>query len=234
MKTRSLSTQPSQGGGPPRFAVAVDVVLLAIRDDRLSLLLIRRASEPFRGCWALPGGFVLERESLDAAAARELAEEAGVTRVHLEPFGVYGDPDRDPRGRVISVGYVALVRADELVLQAATDADAAAWFPLDEPPALAFDHPRIVADARAHLRDALDREPVGAELLPESFSLAALQRVHEAVVGHAIDKRNFRRKVLAEGLVEAIEGELAGGAHRPAQLYRYAGRRGEAKREVGR
>ena len=227
MATRS--PRPDAGGqvhaGPPRFAVAVDVVLLSQRDERLSLLLVRRGVEPFRGAWALPGGFVLERESLDAAAARELEEEAGVTRVHLAQFGVYGDPDRDPRGRVVSVAYVALVRADERVLRAATDADAAAWFPLDEPPSLAFDHARIVTDARAHLRAALEREPVGAELLPAAFSLAALQRVHEGVLGHALDKRNFRRKVLAGGLVEPIAGGREEGAHRPAQLYRWAGRR---------
>jgi 8-oxo-dGTP diphosphatase len=228
MATRTRAKDPAvpPADGPPRFAVAVDVVLLALRDERLSLLLIRRGVDPFRGAWALPGGFVLERESLEAAAARELEEEAGVRRAHLAQFGVYGDPERDPRGRVISVAYVGLVRADERVLRAATDADAAAWFPFDDPPRLAFDHARIVADARAHLRERLDREPVGAELLPEAFSLAALQRVHEAVLGLAIDKRNFRRKVIGDGLVEPVDGEREEGAHRPAQLYRWAGRRG--------
>lgn len=208
--------------GPAKMAVAVDIVLLAIRDERLALLLVRRGFEPFRGRWALPGGFVTMEESLEAAAKRELSEEAGVTAVHLEQFGAYGAPARDPRGRVVSIAYVALVRADAQVLRATTDADAAAWFPLEAPPRLAFDHATIVHDAREHLRRALDREPVGFQLLPRAFSLSELQRVHEALLGALLDKRNFRRKVLSEGLVLPLRGKSTEGPHRPAQLYRYA------------
>ena len=202
--------------------VAVDIVLFAIKERQLSLLLIRRGIEPFKGRWALPGGLVLEQEGLDQAAARELREEAGVRAVYLEQFRAYGDPGRDPRGRVVSVAYVALVRADDQVLRAATDADAAAWFPVDSLPDLAFDHATIVGDARDHLRRALDHEPVGFQLLPRAFSLAALQAVHEAVLGKPLDKRNFRRKVLGEDLVVPLAGEIEHGSHRPAQLYRYA------------
>ena len=203
---------------PATMAVAVDIVLIAQRDDGLGLLLIRRRSEPFRGRWALPGGFVREDESLEAAALRELEHDAGVTAVHLEPLGAYGDPDRDPRRRVVSIAFVALVPADTHGLTASTDA---AWFPLSSPPRLAFDHTRIVKDARTHLRNALDREPVGFRLLPKAFTLGDLQRVHEAILGQALDKRNFRRKVLSDGLVETLEGETSEGMHRPAQLYRY-------------
>src|SRR6185436_5289196 len=158
---------------PFAMTVAVDIVLLAVKERRLSLLLIRRGIEPFRGRWALPGGAVLEHEDLDQAAARELAEEAGVRAVYLEQFRAYGAPGRDPRGRVVSVAYVALVRADQQVLAAATDADAAAWFPIDRLPELAFDHRTIVAAAQEHVRRALDREPVGFQLLPRAFTLAA-------------------------------------------------------------
>jgi len=209
-------------GSPFAMTVAVDIVLLAVKERKLSLLLIRRGIEPFRGRWALPGGAVLEHEDLDRAAARELSEEAGVRAVYLEQFRAYGDPGRDPRGRVVSVAYVALVRADQQVLAAATDADAAAWFPIERLPELAFDHGAIVADAQEHVRRALDREPVGFQLLPRAFTLAALQAVHEAVLGKEIDKRNFRRKVLSENLVVPIAGEVEQGSHRPAQLYRYA------------
>ncbi len=220
------------------MVVAVDVVLLAIKDGRLSLLLIRRGVEPFKGQWALPGGVVLEHESLGAAAERELREEAGLGPVFLQQFRAYGDPGRDPRGRVVSIAYVALVRADAQVPSASTDADAAAWFPVEAPPALAFDHATIVADAIAHLRAGLGhagqlgreaaREPIGSQLLPDAFSLAALQRVHEAVLGRPIDKRNFRRKVLGDGLVVPIAGQRSEGAHRPAQLYRFARPEGAA------
>ena len=213
-------------GSPFAMTVAVDIVLLAVKERKLSLLLIRRGIEPFRGRWALPGGAVLEHEDLDRAAARELSEEAGVRAVYLEQFRAYGDPGRDPRGRVVSVAYVALVRADQQVLAAATDADAAAWFPIERLPELAFDHGAIVADAQEHVRRALDREPVGFQLLPRAFTLAALQAVHEAVLGKEIDKRNFRRKVLAEGLVVPVAGEREEGAHRPAQLHRFAHRAG--------
>lgn len=219
-KAGASSTPPA--GGPLRMPVAVDIVLFAIRDRRLSLLLVRRGIEPFRGLWALPGGFVLEHEGLDQAAMRELAEEAGVRSAILEQFGAYGDPGRDPRGRVVSVAYVALVRADDQVLEATTDADAAAWFPVGRLPELAFDHAKIVEDGHAHLRAALDREPVGFQLLPRAFTLAALQAVHEAVLDRSLDKRNFRRKVLAEGLVVPLAGKVEQGSHRPAQLYRYA------------
>lgn len=206
---------------PTRMLVSVDVVLLAIRDERLSLLLVRRGIEPFRGAWALPGGFVRENENLAEAALRELEEEAGVRDAMLAQFRAYGAPGRDPRGRVVTVAHVALVRADDRVLAAATDADAAAWFPIDRLPTLAFDHATIVHDAQVHLRAALDREPVGFQLLPQAFTLAALQRVHEAILGRALDKRNFRRSVLDAGLVAPLPDRLEQGAGRPAQLFRY-------------
>lgn len=207
---------------PFRMLVAVDIALLAIRDERLSLLLVRRGIEPFRGAWALPGGFVREDEDLPDAALRELAEEAGVRDATLAQFRAYGAPGRDPRGRVVTIAFVALVRADDRVLAATTDADAAAWFPIDRLPTLAFDHATIVHDAQLHLRAALDREPVGFQLLPQAFTLAALQRVHEAILGRELDKRNFRRSVLEGGLVAPLPGRSEQGAGRPAQLYRYA------------
>jgi len=205
----------------PRASVTVDIVVVT-KERRPRVLLIQRKQPPFQGTWALPGGFIDMDETLEASARRELEEETGIQVGKLAQIAVFGDPGRDPRGRVVSVAYVALVRADDQVLAATTDADAAAWFPVDTLPDLAFDHATIVTDALEHLRRALDREPVGFQLLPRAFSLAALQAVHEAVIGKPLDKRNFRRKVLAEELVVPLAGEIEHGAHRPAQLFRYA------------
>jgi 8-oxo-dGTP diphosphatase len=199
--------------------VAVDVVLLTIRDTTLHVLLVTRRVPPFEGVAAIPGGFVLADESLDEAAARELREETGVAEVYLEQLYTFGAPARDPRGRVISVAYFALV-PDAHRVTAGSDAATAAWCPVGALPPLAFDHGEIVASAVQRLRNKLDYTNVGAGLLPEHFTLRQLQAVHEAVLGSALDKRNFRRKVLQHQLVTALESWQATG-RRPAQLFRF-------------
>src|SRR6188768_1819849 len=156
-----------------KLHVTVDIVLFTIRDRQLHLLLIRRLAKPYEDRYALPGGFVLKSESLDAAAARELREETGVEGVYLEQLYTFGAPERDPRGRVVTVAYYALVPNTQ-VLQAGTDAADAAWFPVAKLPALAFDHRQIVEYAHQRIRNKLDYTNVGFELLPEKFTLTEL------------------------------------------------------------
>lgn len=199
--------------------VTVDIVLFTIRERRLHLLLIRRLAEPFAGSFALPGGFVLDDESVDAAAARELREEAGVAEVYLEQLYTFGEPGRDPRGRVITVAYYAMVPQTQL-LQAGTDAADAAWFPVDALPELAFDHRTIVEYAHTRIRNKLGYTNVGFELLPAKFTLSELQVVHEAILGEPLDKRNFRRRVQLQGIIKPTKEWQATG-RKPAQLFRF-------------
>lgn len=203
-----------------KLLVTVDIVLFTLRDRQLHLLLIRRLAKPFEGRFALPGGFVLENESLEAAATRELKEETGVEKVYLEQLYTFGEPKRDPRGRVVTVAYYALVPHIE-ALSAGTDAADATWFPVDKLPALAFDHRKIVDYAHQRLRNKLDYTNVGFELLPGKFTLTELQLVHEAIHGDAIDKRNFRRKILQSAIVKPTK-EWRSTGRKPAQLYRFS------------
>lgn len=200
--------------------VTVDIVLFTIHERILHLLLIRRLAKPFENQYALPGGFVLDGESLDGAAARELREEAGVERVYLEQLYTFGDPKRDPRGRVITVAYYALVPETQAV-RAGTDAADAAWFPVTELPSLAFDHRKIVEYAHQRIRNKLDYTNVGFELLPEKFTLSDLQLVHEAILGELLDKRNFRRKITQKAIVKPLK-EWRRTGRKPAQLYRFS------------
>jgi 8-oxo-dGTP diphosphatase len=203
-----------------KLLVTVDVVLLTIRDRALHVLLIRRLGTPFKGGYALPGGFVDEKESLDEAAARELCEETGVENIYLEQLYTFGDPRRDPRGRVVTVAYFALVPNTHL-LRAGTDAADAAWFPVTELPTLAFDHKQIVEYACQRLRNKLDYTNVGFELLPLKFTLTELQMVHEAILAQTLDKRNFRRRILQKGIVKPTkEWQVTG--RKPAQIYRFS------------
>jgi 8-oxo-dGTP diphosphatase len=201
----------------PKLTVAVDIVLFTIRERRLHVLLIKRLIKPFQNRYAIPGGFVLENESLDVAAEREL-QETGVDRIYLEQLYTFGEPKRDPRGRVLSVAYYAL--APWRSATAGSDAADASWFPVDSIPALAFDHREIIEYARQRLRNKLDYTNVGFGLLPENFTLSELQEVHEAVVGQPLDKRNFRRKILQRGIVKALK-EWRSTGRKPAQLYRF-------------
>jgi 8-oxo-dGTP diphosphatase len=203
-----------------KLLVTVDIVLFTIRDRKLHLLLIKRLARPFENRYALPGGFVREDESLDAAAIRELREETGVGDVYLEQLYTFGDPKRDPRGRVITVAYYALVPHNQ-VLRAGTDASDAAWFPVTELPPLAFDHRKIAEYAHQRIRNKLDYTNVGFELLPERFTLTELQLVHEAILGEALDKRNFRRKIIQKGIVKPTK-EWQQTGRKPAQLYRFS------------
>jgi len=204
----------------PHPAVTVDVVIFTIRDRQLKLLLVKRAGEPYRGQWALPGGFVQLQESLEEAARRELEEETGVAGVFLEQLYTFGRPDRDPRERVITVAYYALIPSDKIQIRAATDAEAVGWFGMDELPALAFDHAAIVKMAHERLTAKLDYSTIAFAFMPELFTLSELQEVYEIILRQEMDKRNFRKWVLALEQIEETDEERRGGIHRPAKLYR--------------
>lgn len=204
----------------PHPAVTTDVVIFTVRDKQLKLLLIMRKGEPFRGKWALPGGFVQLDEDLEAAARRELAEETGVSGVYLEQLYTFGAVDRDPRERVITVAYYALIASDQVVLQAATDAEAVGWFSMDDLPALAFDHQHIVNKAHERLVAKLDYSTIAFQFLPRTFTLTQLQEVYEIILREEMDRRNFRKWVLALDQIEETGDMRCDGPHRPAKLYR--------------
>ena len=207
----------------PRPAVTVDMILFAFQKGQLTVLLIRRTHDPFAGRWALPGGFVGEREDLYAAAQRELKEETNVENVYLEQLFTFGQPDRDPRARVITVAYFALLSIDEAARQhvrGGSDAGEARWWNIYELPELAFDHERILDYALQRLRWKLEWTALGFLLLPKEFTLSELQRVYETVLAEGLDKRNFRRKILTAGVLEET-GNIRVGDH-PAKLYRFS------------
>ena len=203
--------------------VAVDVVAIALQPDGSPAgcpvaVAVRRPRAPHRGDWALPGTLVRAGEGLEEAARRILADRAGVRRPrHLEQLATFGRPDRDPRGRVVSVSYLALQP------RPAALAPAARWWPVAAPPPLAFDHAAILDSAAARLRAKLSYSTVAYGLLPDTFTLSELQAVYEAVLGRPLDKRNFRKKVRSLGMLAQAQGQRRG-PHRPAQLYRFAGR----------
>ncbi len=205
----------------PRPALTVDCVVFGLDDEDLKVLLIERRSEPFAGCWALPGGFVEVTETLDAAARRELAEETGLTDVYLEQLYTFGAIERDPRERVVSVAYYALVNIRDHTVSAATDARKAQWFRVLNPPPLAFDHTDILALAHRRLQGKVRYQPIGFELLPEKFTLSQLQHLYETILQRPLDKRNFRRRVQAMGVLTDTGQTQRDVAHRAARLYRF-------------
>ena len=206
----------------PHPAVTVDVVIFSIVDDALSVLLIRRGRAPFEGAWALPGGFVDIDESLKRAALRELREETGLRAAWLEQLYTFGHPQRDPRERVISVAYFALVAAGSAEPQAGSDASDTRWFAVDRLPELAFDHNKIVAKARERIREKAETSPIALQLLPNTFTLPELQRAAECVLGRRLDRRNFRKRILGLGVIEATGATRRDGPHRPARLFKIA------------
>jgi 8-oxo-dGTP diphosphatase len=217
----------------PRPALTVDCVVFGFDEGELKVLLIERGLAPFKGQWALPGGFVRVDETVDDAARRELAEEAGLKNVFLEQLYTFGALNRDPRERVVSIAYYALVKLAEHETKAATDAAAARWFAVRKTPKLAFDHSDILATALTRLRGKLRYQPIGFELLPPKFTLSQIQHLYEAVLGVAIDKRNFRKKLLGFDLLMPLKETLMAGAHRPAQLYRFDPEKYERLRKRG-
>lgn len=212
----------------PRPALTVDCVIFGLDEgNKLKVLLIQRGHEPFQEYWALPGGFVEMDETLEAAALRELAEETGVRNVFIEQLYTFGELGRDPRGRVVSVAYFALVNLAKHPVQSSTDAKNVQWYELDELPKLAFDHEEILEIAVSRLRAKVRYQPIGFELLPEMFTLSELQDLYETILGvkhlppeKRINKRNFRTRILKMGVLKEV-GRQEGVAHRPAKLYSF-------------
>lgn len=204
----------------PRPALTVDCVIFGLIDNEIKVLLIKRGGEPYKGQWALPGGFVDMEEDLQTAALRELEEETGVKNVFIEQLYTFGGLGRDPRGRVVSVCYYALVNLKDHPVEASSDADKADWYALDEMPPLAFDHEKILAVAVERLRGKLKYQPIGFELLPKKFTLTQLQKLYETILSKPLNKRNFRTKIIKMDVLKKVERQQ-GVAHRPAFLYQF-------------
>lgn len=222
-----------QGRKCSQAHVTVDCVVFGLDEEDLKILLIQRGHEPFKGAWAIPGGFVDPAESLEQAALRELREETGVKGVFLEQLYTFGDVHRDPRRRIVTVAYYALVNLRDHTVKAATDASNAAWFSVDDLPKLAFDHGRFVDAALRRLRGKVRYEPIGFELLPEKFTLTQLQSLYEKILEQGIDKRNFRKKILVMGLLKELDEVQVDVAHRAARLYRFDEKKYRQLKEKG-
>jgi 8-oxo-dGTP diphosphatase len=204
----------------PHPAVTVDVVVFTIENDELKVLLIQRGQDPHEGEWALPGGFVDIDESLGFAAKRELKEETGVNASFLEQLYTFGRPDRDPRERIITVAYYALIPSDELSIAAGDDARDAKLYSIDELPELAFDHASILRIAKHRLKERMDDSFYVFQMLPEAFTMYELRRVYELFLGEVLDKRNFRKKIIGLDQIEETGEKRVSVRHRPARLYR--------------
>ena len=201
------------------ISVTVDIVIFTLREGDLQVLLVKRKHPPYAGRWAIPGGYVNADESLEDAAARELYEETHVQGMHIEQLFTFGEPLRDPRGRVVTVAYFALVPAPVMV-EAGDDAAEAQWKSIAHLPAMAFDHNQIVAYALQRLRYKLEYSALGFQLLPAQFTLSDLQQAYETVLGETLDKRNFRRRILQAQVLEATDAYRTHEG-RPARLYRF-------------
>ena len=184
-------------------AVTTDCVIFTYEDWKLKVLLVRRGGEPYKGEWALPGGFLRSDETAKEGAMRELQEETGLVASAIGELGVFSDPKRDPRERVITIAFYALVKPSEV--EGGDDADEAAWYSIDALPALAFDHADIINAALERLRRDIHFEPIGFDLLDEEFTIPDLQRLYEIILGVKFDRRNFQRKILSSGILEEAE-----------------------------
>jgi 8-oxo-dGTP diphosphatase len=204
-----------------RPALTVDIVVFALDAEDLQVMLIERDLAPYAGQWALPGGFLRVDETLEDAARRELQEESGLKGIYLEQLYTFGGLRRDPRERVVTVAYYALVNLAGHDVQASTDARNAAWFPVNDLPRLAFDHLQILEAAHERLRAKVRYQPIGFELLPEKFTLRQLQHLYEVILDRELDKRNFRKKVLSMEFVKETNDIEKDVAHRAARLFRF-------------
>jgi 8-oxo-dGTP diphosphatase len=203
----------------PHPAVTTDCVIFGFDGERLQVLLVERGIEPYKGRWAFPGGFLKMDETAEEGALRELREETGLERAYIQQFHTFSDPHRDPRERVITIAYYALVKIQEV--HGGDDAASARWFPLSEIPSLAFDHDYILRMATQRLREEIHFQPVGFELLPEKFTLKELQALYEAILGISFDRRNFAKKMLHLEILTELDETIWPTPKREANLYRF-------------
>ncbi len=202
----------------PKPSVTADIVIFTIQNNELKVLLIKRKLNPFKDKWAIPGGFVRINESLEDAAKRELEEETGVKDVYLEQLYSFGDPERDPRGRVITIAYMALINSEQIKLRAATDASDAQWFSVKKIPVLAFDHKKILEYSLKRLKWKFEYTAVAFSLLPKKFAISEIQKIYEIVFNKQFDKRNFAKKLISLDILKE-EGINTNVPYRPPMLY---------------
>ena len=203
----------------PHPAVTTDCVIFGFNGKKLQVLLIKRGIEPFKGRWAFPGGFIKMHETAEEGARRELREETGLENAYIQQFHTFSDPHRDPRERVITIAFYALVKIQDV--KGGDDAVAAQWFPLDEIPALAFDHDYILRMAIQKLREEIHFQPIGFELLPEKFTIKELQTLYETILGISFDRRNFSKKILHLEILTELEETIWPTPKREAKLYKF-------------
>jgi 8-oxo-dGTP diphosphatase len=201
--------------------VTVDLVVFTVSEDALKIMLVRRAEVPYSGYWSLPGGFLEAGESLEEAALRVLREKTGGENVYLEQLYTFGAPDRDPRARVITVSYFALIPWKQLEQPESQKIADITWHPVDAPPRLAFDHKEILNYAVSRLRAKVSYSNIVYGLMPKQFRLSELQKMYEIIINDSLDKRNFRKRMLATGLLQETGKKDIHGAHRPAKLYQF-------------
>ncbi len=203
--------------------VTTDVVIFTIEDEKLKVLLVKRAHEPFKGKWAIPGGFIRISETIDAAALRILKEKTNVQNIYLEQLYTFGDPLRHPDARVITCAYFALIRSDDIVLSFDDNSEITEvqWHPVYNLPKLAFDHKEIIEYSLKRTRERLEFCPIAFQLLPEKFTLTELQKAYELILGKKLDKRNFRKKFLASSILKELNEFTKSGSKRPARLYSF-------------
>ena len=203
--------------------VTTDVVIFTIKDGKLKVLLVKRAHEPFKDKWAIPGGFIRISETIDAAALRILKEKTNVQNIYLEQLYTFGDPLRHPTARVITCAYFALIRSDDIVLSFEDNSEITEvqWHPVYDLPPLAFDHKEIIEYSLKRVRERLEFCPIAFQLLPEKFTLTELQKTYELILDKKLDKRNFRKKFLALSILKELDECTKSGSKRPARLYSF-------------
>lgn len=202
-------------------SITTDCVIFGFDGLKLNVLLIERGIEPYKGMWAFPGGFMRINETTEECAKRELEEETGLKDIFIEQLFTFSDTKRDPRGRVVSVAYFALVNGLNFKPQAGDDASKAKWFAIDEVPSLAFDHELIFRTSIQRIRGKIRYQPIGFELLSAKFSMPQLQSLYEAVLGISFDRRNFRKKILKTGLLIQLDEKAENTGHKAATLYEF-------------
>lgn len=209
----------------PYAVIAVDVVIFTVEQGKLKALLMRMGKKPYLDCWAAPGGLITSDESLDAAARRVLYEKSGAKGIYLEQLSAFGEVNRDPFGRVVSVAYIALIPPRDFKETPSDTHPTLAWYPVSRMPKLAYDHKEIVKSAVERLREKMSYTNIISRIMPDEFSLGDLQRLYEMILGKKLDKRNFRRKILSLGLLRMLRKRRRGEAHRPAELYTFVVKR---------
>ena len=201
--------------------LSVDAVVFGYEAQTISVLLIKRKYDPYKGKWAIPGGFVLNNESLEEAVERELKEETGIKINYLEQLYTFGNPKRDPRSRVVSVAYFGLIKPSAFKIFAATDAEEVQWFKINELPKLPFDHEEILKTAISRLQGKITYEPIGFELLDTKFPFSDLEKLYTTLLGRPIDRRNFRKKFLSLKILDELDEKVSNGSGRPANLFKF-------------